>query len=146
MLKGIPAVIPPQLLATLCSMGHGDEIVLADGNFPAETQGVPVVRCDGHGVPVLLKAILRLFPLDSYVATPAALMAVVKGDSYEPEIWEEYLRILAEHNCGAEKIEYVERFAFYERARRAACIVATGELSQYANVILKKGIVKPSDL
>ncbi len=146
MLKGIPAVLPPQLLAILCAMGHGDEIVLADGNFPCETQGIPVIRCDGHSVPVLLKAILRLFPLDSYVDQPVALMEVVKGDDYKPEIWDEYKSILADNGCSEGKIEYVERFAFYGRTRKAACVVATGELSQYANVILKKGIVKPVDL
>ena len=146
MLKGIPAILSPELLSVLCAMGHGDEIVLADGNFPSESQGVPVIRCDGHGVPELLKAMLRLLPLDSYVEQPAALMEVVKGDAYAPVIWEQYKAILAENGCLESQIEYMERFAFYGRAKKAFAVVATGELSQYANVILKKGIVKPADL
>jgi L-fucose mutarotase len=123
-------------------MGHGDEIVLGDGNFPAESQGVPTVRCDGHGVSELLKAILKLFPLDSYAEKPVALMEVVKGDTYKPVIWDAYKAILSEHGCAETQIEYIERNAFYERAKKSFAIVATGELSQYANVILKKGIVK----
>ena len=146
MLKGIPAILPPALLAALCAMGHGDEIVLADGNFPAESQNVPVIRCDGHGVPELLRAILKLLPLDGYVPQPAAMMEVVQGDSYQPVIWEEYHKILAEYGCGQSQIEHMERYSFYERTKKAAVIVATGELSQYANVILKKGIVKPDDV
>jgi len=141
MLKGIPAIISPQLLSVLCAMGHGDEIVIADGNFPAESQGVPVIRCDGHGVPELLKAILLLFPLDNYVEQPVALMDVVEGDTYKPVIWDEYKNILAGNGCGTGQIEYMERYAFYDRAKMAFAVVATGELSQYANIILKKGIV-----
>ena len=148
MLKGLPAIISPQLLSVLCAMGHGDEIVLADGNFPAESykKYAEVIRCDGHGVPELLKAILKLFPLDSYVQQPVALMDVVKGDTYKPVIWETYKTILAEDGCEAERIEYMERYAFYERTRNAFAVVATGELSQYANIVLKKGIVKSEDL
>jgi L-fucose mutarotase len=145
MLKGIPAVISPELLAALCAMGHGDEIVLADGNFPSESQGVPVIRCDGHGVPEILTAILKLFPLDGYVSQPVAMMEVVKGDPYKPVIWETYGKILSGHDCGPEKIEYMERYAFYARAKKAFAVAATGEMSQYANIILKKGIVKPED-
>ena len=146
MLKGIPAILSPELLSALCAMGHGDEIVLADGNFPAESQGVPVVRCDGHGVPDLLKAILKLFPLDNYVEQPVALMEVVKGDIYKPIIWDEYKSILAVNGCNDNQIEYMERYAFYDRTKKAFAVVATGEMSQYANVILKKGIVKPEDI
>ena len=145
MLKGIPAILSPELLSTLCAMGHGDEIVLADGNFPSESQGVPVIRCDGHGVPELLRAVLKLFPLDSYVDAPAALMDVVPGDTYRPVIWDTYKRIFAGGGCTPNQIEYMERFAFYERSKKAFAVVATGEMSQYANVILKKGIVKPEE-
>ena len=141
MLKGIPAIISPQLLSVLCSMGHGNEIVLADGNFPAESQNVQVVRCDGHNIPDLLKAILTLFPLDSYVAQPVAFMDVVPGDTYEPKIWNDYISIFAQNGISNDKIEYMERFAFYERAKNTFAIVATGELSKYANIILKKGVI-----
>ncbi|MCL2342576.1 MAG: L-fucose mutarotase [Firmicutes bacterium] len=146
MLKRIPAILPPALLSTLCAMGHGDEIVLADGNFPAESQGIPVIRCDGHGVPELLRAILKLFPLDSYVEAPVVLMDIVAGDTYQPIIWDTYKSILADNGCAQEQITHMERYAFYERARKAFAVVATGEMSQYANVILKKGIVKPEDV
>jgi len=143
MLNGIPPVLSPELLATLCRMGHGDEIVIGDGNFPADSQGIPVIRCDGHGVPEVLQAILQLFPLDNYVEQPVALMDVVKGDTYKPIIWDEYKKILANAGLGDDKIEYMERYDYYDRAKKAFAVIATGETSQYANVILKKGIVKP---
>jgi len=124
-------------------MGHGDEIVIADGNFPSDSQGIPVIRCDGHGVPELLEAILPLFPLDDFVEQPVALMEVVKGDTFIPVIWDEFKKILADAGCGPEKIEYVERYAFYDRTKKASAVIATSEFSKYANVILKKGLVKP---
>ena len=143
MLNGIPPVLSPELLATLCRMGHGDEIVIGDGNFPADSQGIPVIRCDGHGVPEVLQAILQLFPLDNYVEQPVALMDVVKGDTYKPIIWDEYKKILANAGLGDDKIEYMERYDYYDRTKKAFAVVATSEMSKYANVILKKGIVKP---
>jgi len=124
-------------------MGHGDEIVLADGNFPAESQNVPVIRCDGHGIPELLSAVLMLFPLDEYESQPIAFMDVISGDTYNPVIWEEYKKIFTNCNYKEKQIEYVERNAFYNRAKKAFVIVATSESSQYANIILKKGIVRP---
>jgi len=139
MLKNIPAIIPPELLKILAEMGHGDEIVLGDGNFPAASNAKRLVRCDGHGVPELLEAILQLFPLDTYVENPAALMQVTPGDSVVPVIWEEYKSIIAKH--GNFKLEEVERFAFYERAREAYAIIATSESALYANIILKKGVL-----
>ena len=135
----------PELLSTLCAMGHGDEIILADGNFPAESQGVPVIRCDGHGVPELLCAILKLLPLDSYVEKPIALMDIISGDTYQPVIWDTYKSIFADNGYAPEQIEYMERYAFYGRTKKTFAVVATGEMSQYANVILKKGIVKPEE-
>jgi len=143
MLNGIPPIISPDLLAALCRMGHGDEIVIGDGNFPADSQGIPVIRSDGHGVPEMLQAILQLFPLDSFVKQPVALMDVVKGDTFVPVIWDEFKKILANAGYGDEKIEYMERYDYYDRAKKAFAVVATSEISKYANVILKKGIVKP---
>ena len=92
MLKGVPAILSPALLKVLCEMGHGDEIVIADGNFPAESMGKDaiVIRADGHGVPEILDAVLRMIPLDQYVEQPAALMQVVPGDPCVPEIWDTY--------------------------------------------------------
>ena len=145
MLKGIPKCVSPELLKVLCEMGHGDEIVIADGNFPAESVGKNgrVVRADGHGVPELLDAILTLIPLDPYVEKPVALMEVVPGDDCPtPEIWRTYEEILARHEPDNHAIDYTERFSFYERAKRAYAVVATGEEAVYANVLLKKGVVK----
>ena len=140
MLKGIPPIISPELLMILDEMGHGDEIVIGDGNFPASSIGKRVIRADGHGVPELLDAILKLFPLDTYVEAPVALMEVVPGDPVVPVIWDDFKRIIEAH--GGAKIEHVERFAFYERAKKAYAVIASGESAIYANVILKKGVVK----
>ena len=142
MLKGISSVLSPELLKVLMEMGHGDEIVLGDGNFPAASMARRLVRADGHGVPVLLDAILSLFPVDEFVEAPVALMEVVPGDTTQPAIWKEYKQIVAKQTGLDTKIEFVERFAFYERAKQAYCIVATGEAALYANVILKKGVIR----
>ena len=123
-------------------MGHGDEIVIADGNFPAEALGKRVIRCDGHGVPGLLEGIMQLFPLDTYTEKPVMLMEVVPGDDIVPAIWEDYKNIISKYEPENCKIEMIERFAFYERAKNAFAIVATGEEAVYANIILKKGVVK----
>lgn len=143
MLKNIPKIVSPQLLKVLCEMGHGDEIVLADGNFPAESMGkdAVVVRMDGHGVPELLDAVLALMPLDQYVEQPAALMEVVPGDPCRPVIWDEYKTLLSAHGESPDKLQMMERFAFYKRAQKAYAIVATGETAIYANILLKKGVV-----
>lgn len=141
MLKGIPSILSPELLKILMEMGHGDEIVIGDGNFPAAAYAQRLVRLDGHNVPDILQAILKLFPLDPYVENPVALMEVVPGDTVKPVIWEEYKKIIAESGNDSNKIEHVERFAFYERAKKAYAIVATGETALYANIILKKGVV-----
>jgi L-fucose mutarotase len=142
MLKGIPSILPPDLLKILMEMGHGDEIVLADGNFPSAACARRLVRCDGHGVPPLLDAILSLLPLDDFVAAPVALMEKVPGDPSETPIWAEFEAIVRRWEPEHGRIEHVERFAFYERARQAYAIVATGEPALYANVILKKGVVR----
>ena len=145
MLKNIPLILSPSLLMTLMEMGHGDEIVIGDGNFPAESVGrdcIAVHRTDGHGVPELLDAILTLMPLDQYAARPVGLMEVVPGDPVVPTIWDEYRRILKAHDPDHCQIEMIERFAFYERAKKAYAIIASGEKAIYANIILKKGVVK----
>ena len=142
MLKGVPSILPPDLLKIMMEMGHGDELVLGDGNFPSANYAQRLVRCDGHGIPELLDAILKFFPLDSYVEAPVALMEVVPGDDVKPIIWEEYKKIIDKHDPENNKIEHMERFAFYERAKKAYAIVATGEGALYANIILKKGVVK----
>ncbi len=135
----------PELLKILMEMGHGDEIVIADGNFPSAAIAKRLVRLDGHGVPEVLKAIMRFFPLDSYTENPVALMSVVPGDDVVPEIWNDYKRIISAFESERCKIEYVERFEFYERAKKAYAVVATGETAIYANILLKKGVVSPED-
>ncbi|MBC6695184.1 fucose isomerase [Terrisporobacter mayombei] len=144
MLKGVPKILSPELLKVLCEMGHSDQIVLSDGNFPAESMGkdCKVIRCDGHGVPELLDAILSVFPLDTYVENPVNLMEVVPGDDVETPIWDTYNEIISKYdNRGNEAIGNIERFAFYDKAKKAYAIVATGEKALYANVILQKGVV-----
>ncbi|XID94058.1 L-fucose mutarotase [Paenibacillaceae bacterium WGS1546] len=146
MLKGISSLISPELLKILMEMGHSDEIVLADGNFPAASHARRLVRADGHGAPELLDAILRLFPLDQYVDKPVALMKVMPGDTVETPIWSVYAEIIEARTGLAAPFEEVERFAFYERAKQAYAIVATGERALYANLILKKGVIsEPSE-
>jgi len=141
MLKNVPAILSPELMKILMEMGHGDEIVLADGNFPAASVAQRLVRCDGHGVPELLDAILKFLPLDTFVSQPVALMAVVPGDKTKPTIWETYRTLLKASGERFSDFEFVERFAFYERAKKAYAVVATSEKALYANVILKKGVL-----
>lgn len=144
MLKGIPKILSPELLKVLCEMGHSDRLVLADGNFPAESMGKDaiVIRCDGHGVPELLDAILQVFPLDTYVEHPVNLMEVMPGDNVETPIWDTYKKIIEKHDVRGEKtVGNIERFAFYEEAKKAYAIIATGENALYANVMLQKGVV-----
>lgn len=140
MLKNIPAIISPELLKTLCEMGHGDEIVIGDGNFPAASNAKRLIRMDGHGVPEVLDAVLKLIPLDTYVESPAMLMATAKDDP-TPEIWAKYKDIITKNN-GETNISQIERFKFYERTREAYAVIATSESALYANIILKKGVVK----
>ena len=142
MLKGISPVISPELIKILMEMGHGDELVIGDRNFPAASVAQRLVRADGLDVPPLLEAILQVFPLDQYVEEPVALMAVVPGDTYQPVIWEEYRSIIERYEAGFKDFEFVERFAFYERAKKAYAVLASGEKALYANLILKKGVVK----
>lgn len=141
MLKGIPDILSPEMLKTLMEMGHGDEIVIADGNFPSASHAQRLLRADGLAVPPLLDAILRLFPLDTFVKHPVALMSVVPGDDYRPDIWPIYVDTIRKHNPNFSDFEFMERFAFYERARKAYAIIATGEIARYANLIFTKGLL-----
>ena len=141
MLKGIPPIISAELMHVLMSMGHGDEIVLADGNFPAATCAQRLLVMPGHGVPPILEAVLRFFPLDTYAEDHAVVMSVVLGDPTVPVIWDEYRRLLAASEAREIKLTEIERMTFYERARRAFAVVATSESALYANLILKKGVV-----
>jgi L-fucose mutarotase len=148
MLKGVPKILSPELIKVLCEMGHSDVIVLGDGNFPgarfAKEGGSLFLRMDGHGVPELLDAILHLIPLDTYVENPVMLMNTAPRDKdMEIPIWETYKDIVSRHDVrGAGCVGFYERFDFYEAAKRAYCIVQTGESAVYANAILQKGVIK----
>ncbi len=140
MLKGISPFIGPDLLATLCSMGHGDELVLADAHFPGATFGRRVLRADGVRIPDLLNGILPLFELDAYVDAPLVMMAAVPGDTLDPAVEAAYRAVIDRHAPTAPPIARIDRFAFYDRAREAFAVLMTGETAKYGNLILKKGV------
>lgn len=140
MLKGISPLISPTLLEVLARMGHGDELILADAHFPAESFNPRVLRADGLRISDLLAAILPLLELDNYVAHPLAMMAAVPGDTLDPSVEQSYLASIHITNSGVPPIERIDRFAFYERAKSAFAVVMTGETAKYGNIILKKGV------
>jgi L-fucose mutarotase len=141
MLIGIDPVISPQLLDTLFRMGHGDEIVLADSFFPGDSVNSRVIRADGIRIPVLLEGILALINLDSYVPHPVAMMAAAPGDSLDESVERSFRTVIDKHWPETPAIEHIERFAFYERAKKAFAVLMTGETVKYGNIILKKGVI-----
>lgn len=141
MLKGISPVVGPDLLAVLCEMGHGDEIVLADAHFPGYTFNVNVLRADGIGIPELLDGILPLFELDAYVDDPLVMMAAVAGDELDPTVENSYRAVIDMHAPKAPAISRIDRFDFYDRSRAAYAVLMTGETAKYGNIILKKGVI-----
>ncbi len=140
MLKGISPLISPELLKTLASMGHGDEIVLADAHFPAESMNNKVIRADGLKIADLLAAILPLFELDSYVDHPLIMMAAVEGDKLDPSVEERYIKSINISYPKISKIDRIGRFEFYERTKSAFAVVISGETAKYGNILLKKGV------
>jgi L-fucose mutarotase len=144
MLNKIPKILSPELVEILMEMGHGDEILLADANYPATTNSKRVVRADGIGIPELLDAILELLPLDSYSKYQAAFMEVIPGDKNvpkgEPPVWKKYKKSI-EDNFTESTIRMIERQKFYEHSRGCFAIVQTGESALYGNLILRKGVV-----
>lgn len=143
MLKGVPKLISPELLKILCEMGHGDEIVIADANFPSENYGKRVIRADGISGTEMLSAVLSVFPLDTYSDPNMVLMQLMDCDKgkINPIIWREYENIANEKD-GNQKISNIDRFEFYERAKEAYAVIATGEEAVYANILIKKGVIK----
>ncbi|KMZ55083.1 RbsD/FucU family protein [Dorea sp. D27] len=144
MLKGIPKIISPELLKVLSEMGHGDRLVIADGNFPARSVGKEsiVVRCDGHTVPEILDAILKLFPLDNSTDKPVTLMEVPDGEDVKTPIWDIYKVIIGKHDeRGDAVVNTIEKPAFIKMAKESYAIVATGEGALFANIMLQKGVV-----
>jgi L-fucose mutarotase len=140
MLIGISPLVGPDLLATLSRMGHGDELVLADAHFPAESIGRRVLRADGLRIADLLDGILPLFAIDSYVQDPIAMMAAVEGDRVDPAVHARYRAVIERHHPHARPTVFLPRFAFYDRARQAFAVVATGETATYANLLIAKGV------
>lgn len=141
MLKGIAPCVSPELLKTLAEMGHGDEIILADAHFPGYTINPRVLRADGLHIVTLLDGILPLWELDS-PAPPLVMMAAGPGDKLDPKVEAAYLKAIRKHAPTAKALERIDRFAFYERARRAFAVVMTGETAKYGNILLKKGIIE----
>lgn len=142
MLKNIPNNLSPKLLKILMEMGHADEIIIGDGNFPAASNAKNLVRCDGLGVAELLESILQLFPTDTHSEYGFGVMQVMPGDDVVPVIWDTYRDIINAARTENPNIEQIERFEFYERAKKAYAIIATSEEALYANILLKKGVVK----
>ena len=138
MLKTISPLISPELLKVLAGMGHGDEIIFSDAHFPAHSMGPQVIRADGLKVSDLLQAIIPLFELDCY-APPLVMMAAVEGDSLDPTVEARYRDALSLQSPCPEIIR-IDRYAFYERARKTFAIVITGERAKYGNILLKKGV------
>ena len=136
MLKNISPLISPQLLCKLCEMGHGDEVVFADAHFPAYSCNDTVFRADGIEVSALLAAVTPLFELDQYVEDKAVMMAPVEGDQLPDGLVDEYLSALP----ADVSMTHIDRFAFYDRAKQASCVVVTGTTRKYGNIILKKGV------
>lgn len=140
MLKGVPEIIPPALLKILDEMGHGDELVISDAHFPAYSVHPKVIHVGIVPSPAMLEAVLKLLELDQYVENPVSLMAPVPGDEVDPQLLAEIRSVLGKD---ASRIEYIERFAFYERARKTFAVVVTGEKRKYGNIIVKKGVTMP---
>jgi L-fucose mutarotase len=141
MVLGIDPVISPELLDALFRMGHGDELVLADAFFPGDSCNPRVIRADGIKVPALLEGILSLINLDSYVPHPVVMMNAGTGDTLDPEVEQSFRAVIDKHWPGTPPIERIERFAFYERAKKAFAVVMTGETVKYGNILLKKGVI-----
>jgi L-fucose mutarotase len=140
MLIGINPVISPELLDALFRMGHGDEIVLADAFFPGDTFNSRVIRADGLRIPALLEGIMALINLDPYVEHPVMMMAAAAGDKLDPSVEASYRAVIDKRWPGTPATERIERFAFYERTKKAYAVVLTGETVPYGNIILKKGV------
>ena len=141
MLIGIDPIISPELLDTLFRMGHGDEIVLGDAFFPGDSMNSRVIRADGHRVPALLDGILALMNLDSFVHNPVAMMSPVPGDRLDDAVVKSFREVIDRRWPGTPETEFIERFAFYERTKKAFAVVMTGEVVKYGNIILKKGVI-----
>ena len=141
MLRNIPPILSPDLLHSLRAMGHGDDIVIGDANFPATTLSTRCHRLDGISATDALEAILKVLPLDTFVPHPAVVMEVVGDATAVPPVVDAFQSLITDHADAPCKIASLERFAFYDRAKAAFAIVQTGETRLYGNIILKKGVI-----
>ena len=141
MLKGISPLISPALLETMASMGHGDEMILADAHFPGHSLNEKIIRADGLKISDLLTAIMPLWELDTYVKNPLVMMQAVEGDTLDPRVENRYMERIREFYPDINQVERIDRFDFYDRAKRAFAVVLTGETAKYGNIILKKGVI-----
>lgn len=139
MLKTINPLLTGELLAILSDMGHGDEIAIVDANFPADSLAQQLVRLPASSVTNALEAILSLLPLDDFVDTPVTAMGAPDG---RPAIYTEFDHLLHQAEERSIEIELIDRFDFYDRTQTAYAVVATGERRLYANLILKKGVLR----
>jgi L-fucose mutarotase len=145
MLRGIDPILSPDLLRILRAMGHGDDIVIADANFPAESSAIELVRLDGIDAVRTLRAVLSVMPLDSFVDDPAISMQMVDDPEGVPPVVAEFQKVIDDAADNPARIRPFERFAFYEKARGAFAVIQTGERRLYGNLILKKGVIPPED-
>jgi L-fucose mutarotase len=140
MLKTIDPLLSGALLQILADMGHGDEIVIVDANYPASANAKRLARLDGISATAALQAVLSLLPLDDFVEEPAAVMT--PGTEWPP-VLDEFQAIVDRAEGKAIPVTGMERFAFYDRARGAYAMIATGERRLYGNIILVKGVIRP---
>lgn len=145
MLRGLDPLLGPELLHILRAMGHGDEIAIVDANYPAETDGKRVVRVDGADVTQVLHAVLSVMPLDTYVKCAAHCMQVVGDPDRMEPIVGEFQELIDTTSKEDVTIERMERFAFYDRVKKAFAVVATAEARLYGNIILTKGVIPPDE-
>ena len=141
MLRNIPTNISSDLLKVLMDMGHGDELVIADANYPAFAYPSIVIDCTGQDIPKLLESILSLMPLDPYVEKPTTFMAVLPNDPYVPEVWDTYREIGNKYEKEGLREVAINKFDFYDQSKKAYAVVKTSEKSLYANLIIKKGVL-----
>lgn len=144
MLKGLDPLLGADLLHILRAMGHGDDLVIADAHFPATTMARRLVRLDGVSAPRVLEAVLSVMPLDDFVEDPCGRIEVVGDPDAVPEVCAEFQTMIERAEGGRFELARIERFAFYERARQAFAVVATGETRLYGCVVLKMGVIRPS--
>ncbi len=144
MLNGIPTELTPELFSFLYSMGHGDDLVIVDANFPAASHAKRIYRAVNTDTSNMLNIVLRFINIDTFVDNPIGMMALAEGDNYQPEAWESFMRIIDGKKTRNKQVEFLSREAFYSRTKDAYAVIATSDMRRYANIIIKKGIADDS--